>query len=248
MESLEVLELVFAASVLVIAYAVRGSAGFGGQSIAVPLLTLVMPLQIVVPAVTVLTVLASFTHWRQAWGKIAWREIARLLPFTLAGVVAGLYIFQQVDARTLTKAFGTFVILYALFSLLTASRAAVLPARFARPLGAVLSAASGALGAIFGAAAGPLYVIYFNTLRLERDAFRVTVTTMLMFQGAMRVAGYAQIGFYDATVLLLVAAGLPMMLIGSLIGGWLAGRLDQHRFNQGVGLLLLGSGVALLFK
>ena len=243
-----VLEFAFAALVLVVAYAVRGTAGFGGQAIAVPLLALVMPLQVVVPAVTALTVVASFTHWRLDWGKIAWREIARLLPFTLAGVVAGLYVFQQIDARLLTKAFGAFVMFYALFTLRTAARAAVLPARFVRPLGAVLSAASGALGAIFGAAAGPLYAIYFNTLRMERDAFRVTVTTMLMFQGAMRVAGYAQAGFYDATVLLLAAAGLPMMLIGSSMGNWLSGRLDQHRFNLGIGTLLLAIGATLLYK
>lgn len=240
--------LVFAALVLVLAYAVRGTAGFGGQAVAVPLLTLVLPLQVVVPAVTLLTVLASLTHWRTDWRKIAWREVARLLPFTLLGVLVGLYIFQQADARSLTKAFGAFVALYALFSLRTAASPAVLPRRWLRPAGALLGAASGALGAIFGAAAGPLYAIYFNALRMERDAFRVTVTTMLMFQGALRVAGYAQIGFYSETVLLLAAAGLPMMLIGSRVGGWLAGRLDQRRFDQGIGLLLLAIGVALLFK
>lgn len=243
-----ILEFSFAALVLVLAYAVRGTAGFGGQAIAVPLLALVLPLQVVVPAVTILTVLASLTHWRQGWGKIAWGEIARLLPFTVVGVAAGLYVFQQVDGRMLTKAFGVFVILYAVFTLRTAARAVVLPPRLVRPLGAVLSAASGALGAIFGAAAGPLYVVYFNSLRMERDAFRVTVTTILMFQGALRVAGYAHAGFYDTTVLLLAASGLPMMLIGSRIGGWLAGRLDQHRFNIGIGVLLLASGTALLFK
>lgn len=248
MEALGTLELAFAALVVVAAYAVRGTTGFGGQAIAVPLLALVLPLHAVVPAVTALTVLASLTHWRRDWGKIAWREIGRLLPFTLAGVVAGLYVFQQADARTLTKAFGAFVILYALFLLRTAARAAVLPAGFVRPLGAALSAVSGALGAIFGAAAGPLFAIYFNTLRMERDAFRVTVTTILMFQGAARVAGYAQMGFYDAAVVLLAAAGLPMMLVGSRIGGWLSRRLEQQRFNQAIGSLLLLSGVALLIK
>ena len=248
MESLGILELAFAALVVVVAYAVRGTTGFGGQAIAVPLLALVLPLQVVVPAVTALTVLASLTHWRRDWGRIAWREIVWLLPFTLAGVLGGLYVFQTVDARTLTKAFGMFVILYALFSLRAAARTAPFPARFVRPLGAALSAASGALGAIFGAAAGPFYVIYFTMLRLERDIFRATVTTILMFQGLMRVAGYAQLGFYDATALLLVIAALPMMLIGSRIGNVLAGRFEPRVFNVCVGLLLLASGMALLFK
>lgn len=248
MESLGTLELVFAALVLVVAYAVRGGAGFGAQAIAVPLLALILPLQVLVPAITVVTALASFTQWRRDRLRIVWSEIARLLPFTLVGVLAGLYIFQNADARTLTKAFGIFVILYALFSIRKARSATLLPARFVRPLGAALGTASGALGAIFGAAAGPLYVIYFNLLRLERDAFRATLTTILMFQALIRIAGYAQLGFYNETVLLLVAAALPMMVVGSRIGDALAGRIEQHVFNRCVGALLLVSGVALLFK
>lgn len=242
-----VLEIVFAALVLVIAYAVRGAAGFGGQAIAVPMLALVLPLQTVVPAITVLTALSSFTYWRRDRYKIEWGEIARLLPFTLIGVAAGLYVFQQVDPRTLTRAFGGFVILYALFSLRSAGVVSARP-RFARLIGALLSSASGALGAIFGAAAGPLYVIYFNMLRLEKEVFRATVTTILMFQAVARIAGYAQLGFYDQTVMLLIVAGLPLMLIGARLGGIMGGRIEQHVFNRFVAALLLVSGVALILK
>nr|ART90399.1 putative membrane protein [uncultured bacterium] len=247
MEAQTALEIVFAALVLVVAYAVRGTTGFGGQAIAVPLIALMLPLQAVVPALTALTALSSFTYWRRDRHNIEWGEIGRLLPFTLLGVAAGLYVFQQVDPRTLTKAFGAFVILYALFSLRPAGMASP-PSRLIRPLGALLSATSGALGAIFGAAAGPLYVIYFNMLHLDKERFRATVTTILMFQAVARVAGYARLGFYDQTVLLLIAAGLPMMLIGARLGGLMAGRIEQHLFNRCVAALLLLSGVALLLK
>jgi len=247
MEAQIVLETVFAALVVVVSYAVRGATGFGGQAIAVPLIALMLPLQVVVPAMTVLTALSSFTYWRRDRHNIEWGEIVRLLPFTLLGVAAGLYVFQQVDPRTLTKAFGAFVIVYALFSLRSTSAVSV-PLRFVRPIGALTSATSGALGAIFGAAAGPLYVIYFNMLRLDKDRFRATVTTILMFQAVARVAGYARLGFYDQTVLLLIAAGLPMMLIGARLGGAMVSRIEQHLFNRCVAALLLLSGVALILK
>jgi len=247
MESHGMLEMVFAALVLVIAYAVRGATGFGGQAIAVPMLALVLPLQAVVPAITALTALSSFTYWRRDRDRIQWGEIARLLPFTLIGVAAGLYLFQQVDPLTLTRSFGVFVILYALLSLRSAD-AMPAPPRFARAIGAVLSAASGALGAIFGAAAGPLYVIYFNMLRLEKEVFRATVTTILMFQAVARIAGYAQLGFYDQPVLLLIAAGLPLMLIGAGLGSVISGRIEQRVFNRCVAALLLVSGIALILK
>lgn len=94
MENLSLLELAAAGLVVMVAFGVRGTTGFGGQAIAVPLLTLVLPLPVVVPAMTALVVLSSLAHWLRDWRSIVWREIARLAPFTLAGVLIGLYVFQ----------------------------------------------------------------------------------------------------------------------------------------------------------
>lgn len=248
MDALGPLELIAAAVALMAAYAVRGTAGFGGQTVAVPLLTLLMPITIVVPAVTVLTVVSSVVHWLRDWNKIAWREIARLMPFTLLGVLIGLYLFDRFEPRTLTRALGVFVMLYACFALMSASRPVAGPSRLLRRLGPVLSAVAGAIGTVFGGGAGPLYVIYLNSLRLEKDCFRVTITTILTFQAAVRVAGYWQLGFYDESALYLIVAGLPMMLIGARLGQALAGRIDQGRFNLGVGVLLMAIGAGLVFK
>lgn len=246
-ESQFVLEYLYAAVVLVVAYAVRGTTGFGGQAMAVPLMALILPLQVVVPVITVLTALSSLTYWKRDRDKIAWGEIFRLLPFTLLGVLLGLYVFQQVDPVTLTKSFGLFIILYALFSLRPA-RAANRPLRHGRLIGSALSTTSGVLGAIFGAAAGPMYVIYFNLLNYQKDVFRATVTTILMFQACARMAGYIKLGLYDRNALLLIAMGLPLMLIGAWIGGLLSNRVNQQVFNRCVAAMLALSGVALLLK
>jgi uncharacterized membrane protein YfcA len=248
MDSLGPAELVFAALVLVIAYAVRSSAGFGGQVVAVPLLALVLPLPVMVSAVVVLTVLASFTHWVRDWRHIWWREIARLLPYTLTGIFAGLYLLQEVEIRVLTRAFGIFVILYACFALATAARPLRIPPRWLAPARVVTSLLAGFAGAAFGAAAGPLYAMYFGSMRIEKDAFRITITTILTIQAFLRIAGYARLGFYDREVFVLIAAGVPLVLLGSMLGTWLAGRLDDYRFNLGIAVLLLVSGTALLLK
>jgi uncharacterized membrane protein YfcA len=247
-ESLSVIHLAFAAVVLIVAYAVRGGAGFGGQAIAVPLLALILPFRIVLSAIVVLTVLSAIGHLRRDWSKIDWGEIRALLPYSVIGVVAGIVLLDRMDIDVLTRAFGVFVMLYACFALVTASRPLRIPARARYPAGAILSTLAGAAGATFGAAAGPLYAIYFSTRQLEKDAFRVTITAILTIQGCLRMAGYARLGFFDQTTPLLVAAGLPMMLLGSALGHSLAGRLDQRWFNAGVSGLLLACGAALVFK
>lgn len=248
MESLSVIEIAFAAFVVVLAYAVRGTAGFGGQAIAVPLLALILPLQMVLSAVVVLTLISAAGHLVRDRSRIDWVEIRRLLPYSVIGVLTGLYLLEQLDIRVLIRAFGVFVILYACYTLATASRPVRIPQRALYPAAAVLSTLAGFTGALFGAAAGPLYVIYLGARQMEKDSFRVTITAILTIQGLLRIGGYARLGFFDYTILVLVAAGLPLMLLGSSIGSWLAGRLDQRWFNLGISLLLLVSGVALLLK
>lgn len=248
MEGLGLIQLAFASLVVILAFAVRGTAGFGGGAVAVPLLALVLPIQVAIPVVTVLAIISSLGHWIRDWRKIVWREIARVAPFTLAGVLVGLQLFRELASRTLTQAFGVFVIAYAIFAFATAGRLRAPPLSLIWPLAIGLSTLAGLIGTLFGGAAGPLYVIYLNTLRLEKDAFRVTVTTMLMTLAMLRVAGYARLGFYDTTTLTVLAAALPMMLVGARIGRHIAGRIDQRTFNRTVGLVLMVSGAALVLK
>lgn len=248
MEGLGFFQLAFAALVVMLAFAVRGTTGFGGGAIGVPLLALVLPIHIVIPVITVLTIFSSLGHWLKDWRRIVWREILRVAPFTLTGVLLGLYLFRELDPRTLTRAFGVFVIAYAIFAFATAGRLRPPPRSLVWPLAIGLSALAGVIGTLFGGAAGPLYVIYLNALQLEKDAFRVTITTMLLTLATLRVIGYSGLGFYNPTTLTVLAAALPMMLIGARIGNHVAGRINQRAFNRVVGLVLMVSGAALILK
>jgi uncharacterized membrane protein YfcA len=95
---------------------------------------------------------------------------------------------------------------------------------------------------------GPIYVIYFNTLRMEREIFRVTMATVVLLGGAARIAGYARLGFYEGSSITLIAIGLPLVVVGSWLGERVIRRLDPVRFGWLVGGLVLLSGIALLVK
>ena len=106
----------------------------------------------------------------------------------------------------------------------------------------------GLLGTLFGAGVGPIYVVYFNTLRMEREIFRVTMSTVILLGGVARIAGYARMGFYEASSVVLIAIGLPLVLIGSWLGDRVIRRLDPRMFGRLVGGLILLSGIALLMR
>jgi uncharacterized protein len=140
------------------------------------------------------------------------------------------------------------VVLYAIYTVFAAGRALPVPQRWLGLLRAVVSTAAGFVGALFGGAAGPLYVIYLNALKLGKDSFRVTITTIMLFQGLVRIGGYVGLGFYNSATLSVLAAALPVMLIGSWFGVRIVRRFDQARFNLAVSGVLLVSGLALIIK
>lgn len=248
METLSTLQLLFCAVVIIVAFAVRGGAGFGGGAVAVPLLALVFPVQLTVPVVTVLNMLSSIGHGVADWRKIAWKQIIRVVPGSLIGVLLGLYLLSMIDPQPLARALGVFVMLYAVYVLAFADRTPVIPPRWMPATAAITSMAAGIIGSLFGGAAGPLYVSYLNAARLGKDAFRVTITTIMLFQGLTRIAGYAALGLYDAQVLKLLAVALPVMILGSWLGARVVRRLDQALFNRVIAMVLLASGAALLLK
>ena len=160
------LSLAFAGLVLFLAYLVRGIAGFGSGLIAIPLLALVFPLQQVVPVVVFLDFVGSASQGIRNRDKIAWREQLPLVPFTFAGVAAGLTLLTLAAATALGQAFGVFVIVYAVYQLLPLPplpgwRILVVPFGF---LG-------GFVGTLFGTG-GPFYVIYFSLRSLEKSVSR----------------------------------------------------------------------------
>ena len=91
------------------AYSARGASGFGAAA-AMPLLGLVLPLKVLVPAWTLIGIAAGAALMGSDRKKVAWAEIAKLLPGTLIGIAVGLYVFTLLDSATLAKWLGGLVL------------------------------------------------------------------------------------------------------------------------------------------
>ena len=79
------------------AYIIRGMSGFGAGLVSAPLLALVLPVHVVVPMSGLLVfVLFIFLTIRDR-ASVIWRELKLLAPPTIAGVVAGMFLFSSLD-------------------------------------------------------------------------------------------------------------------------------------------------------
>ena len=240
--------LAFYVVVLTGAFAVRSAAGFGAVLVAMPMLAFVLPVSTAVSITTALTAITSVHHLSRDWHRVAWRHFGIMAFYSAIGIGLGFYFINLLDEHALRRSLGGFLILYALYACATAGASPVFPARWRGALAAGTGVAGGLLGTLFGAGVGPIYVIYFNALRMEREIFRVTMSTVVLLGGAARIAGYARLGFYEASSVFLIAIGLPLVLVGSWLGDRVIRRLDPRMFGRLVGGLILLSGLALLLK
>lgn len=248
MASLSVIELIYCGLVVFGAYVVRGTAGFGGGLVAIPLLLMVLPLTTVLPVVTVLNMVSSLQAFKVR-DHIQWRELLKLLPFAAIGVLLGLYVFTSIDLELLTKAFAVFLIIYAVYGIVSSRREKDVQRRQAPkwilvPVGII----AGFLATIFGGSGGGFFAVYLDGLRLPRHQFRATVTTILLCVALMRFSGYMKLGFYSGDTLTLLGAALPVMLAGAFVANILVDKMSDKNFRVVIAIVLIASGVTLLLK
>jgi uncharacterized protein len=246
--SLSLLGLVFFMLVMIGAFAVRSAAGFGAVLIAIPMLAFVLPISTAVSVTTALTAITSVHHVSRDWRRVAWRHFAVMAFYSAIGICLGFYFIKMLDEHSLRRGLGIFLILYSIYTFATAKVSRTVSARWRRALAASTGIAGGLLGTLFGAGVGPIYVVYFDTLRLEREIFRVTMSTVVLLGGAARIAGYASLGFYERSSIALIVIGLPLVVVGSWLGDKVIRRLNPQKFSWLVGGLVLLSGIALLVK
>ncbi len=241
------LEIAYCCIVMVVSYALRGSTGFGAAA-AMPLLGLVIPLKVLIPAWTLVGLVASITLFGRDRHHVAWGDIARLVPTCVIGILAGLYLFKTLDSAALAKGLGVLVLLYGLYSLWMSWRPRAnwnVSPRVAAP---IVGLFGGIVGTTFGTMASVFFAMYFDALRRAKEQFRATMNAILLALVVLRGAGYWAVGEYTRDVLIIAAIALPLMLAGIFIGNRVHTGLSELAFRRLVSGALIVSGLALLAK
>ena len=201
MSALSSLGLAFYAAILLSAFVVRSVAGFGAGLIAIPMLALMLPVPTAVSVTTVFTTLTSAHQISREWHQIAWRQFLFIFFHSAIGIGLGLYFLKLLDEDILRFCLGVFLILYSIYALRGTYTTRFLPRRWHGTLAAGIGIVGGLVSALFGAGAGPIYVVYFNILRLEKAAFRATMSAVVLLGGIARIVGYGSYGLGDSRLL-----------------------------------------------
>jgi len=246
METLSRFEIAYCIVVVLLSFGLRGSTGFGG-AVGMPLLALVIPLKVLVPVWTLLGVTSSVAILGHDRDYVARRDFVAFIPWCIGGVGIGVYFFTLLDSHMLARGLGALILAYAGYVLWSTFRSA-LPRRAPRGLGPIAGTLSGIVGTLFGTMGTVFFAMYLDARSLAKEAFRATMSAMLLTLSLARGIGYYATGEFTRDALVLFAAIVPVMLLGIYIGDRIHVRLSEVTFRRLVGATLVLCGVPLLLR
>lgn len=232
-------------AVVFFAFFVRGVSGFGSATIAIPLLAHAVPLRLAVPLLLVLDFMATLATLRIDRQLVDKSEVRRLLPFSMVGVLLGATLLIQLPPELLLGALGLLVLFFGARTLINPAGNGLISRFWAAPAGM----AGGILGGMFGSGAATPYMIYLTHRLREKRSVRATFSGFAIFDYGFRLITFIATGLLlqiPIGVLLLVS--VPAMVLGQYFGNAIHHRISNEQALRVIGLLLLGTGLSLLWK
>ncbi|MGV7959809.1 sulfite exporter TauE/SafE family protein [Photorhabdus tasmaniensis] len=226
------------------AYLVFGIAGFGSALIASPILALYIPVAKIVPLLALIDLTAAVINVARDGRRAEFSELKLIVPLMIIGSLIGAAILLMARPDVLVLVLGLFVVFYSLYSLFSGKAYRQFPVKAAIPFGL----GGGVFSALFGSG-GFLYAIYLAGRIPDKEAFRITQTTLIGFSTLTRVIIFVVLGIYlDSSLLLLILALIPAMLLGIYLGRKVTLKISRETFLRFINIIVLVSGLMLIYR
>lgn len=207
---------------------VNGLAGFGAAMVAMPLISYVMDVSVLVPSATMI-VLTLNCHAGWMYRKyIEWRYTKTLLIGAVPGVILSAYALQFVPEQQLRLGMGAFVAFYAVWNLFFEKK----EERVVNPAwGYLAGVMSSSLGMAFSFN-GPPLAVYSAYCGCPKNAVKAVISAGFIITGVLIVSAQAVIGNIDSYSLFVYAASVPAVVTGSRLGIFLSSYISESYYRK----------------
>lgn len=229
-------------AVIFLATTVRSGFGFGEALIAVPLLSLVMPVEVAAPLAALVSITVAAVVVVQDWHKIHFRSAFGLLLSTFFGIPLGLWFIAAVEEEIVKGILAVSIIGFSFFCLVRRGGMELKDDRLAWFFGFLAGIFGGAYGMN-----GPPLVIYGSLRQWSPEHFRATLQGYFLPASIVGLCGYWLSGFVGYAVVHYYLLSLPVALLAIAFGRWINRRMNGRAFVVYVhaGLLIVGTVLLL---
>ncbi len=235
---------ILAAAELVVlaAFYVRATIGFGSGLISVALLSLMFPVKEVVPVVLLLDLVGSVLLGAYDFHEMQWRELSWLIPGSMIGLGLGAIALAHTDAQSLMRFLGVFILTYIVYAVTARpERMPQISRVWALPLGTL----GGIIGSLYGGG-GPPLVAYLQMRHLNKRAFRATFQAIALSDNVVRAGLYVALGLLNLPLTIACATLAAAAALGLYLGNHLHMRISHNTFMRATLILLTVVGLKYL--
>jgi len=222
--------------VLFLATFVRAALGFGEALVAVPILSLIVPVQTAAPVAVLISITVAAAILVQDWRHVQLRSASWLILSTLIGTPLGLLLLVRAPTNVVKASLGFVILAFSVYGLVRRQLVALHDDR----LVAAFGFGAGVLGGAYGMN-GPPLAVYGSLRGWSAQHFRATLQGYFLPASMMAMAGYWAAGLWTSDVTHYYLISLPSVVVATLLG-----RLATLRMNTGLFLRCVNIGLVLV--
>ncbi len=227
MHDITVIQIILCALVILSAAFIKGMTGFGFALLAVPFLSLLFPMQVLVPAMSLFNLITSLVILFKLQEKIKAYYFIPMFIASLGGIPLGIYALEYVSSESLRLITGILVILFSvqmLGKVKLAKRYLQFPIVFAGFISGILNSAI--------SVGGPPLVIAMNRKGYSKNRFRGVFAWFSTFSAFFTTAAFLMNGMIEMESVNLALFCLPILFFGSHIGSKFSTKIEPDKFRK----------------
>jgi len=224
---------------------VNGLTGFGTALTALGFWLYAIPPSAAAPLAIICSVVSQLQTFHLIWRSINWKRVLFFAVPGVLGVPLGTFLLPYIDPRSFKIGIGCFLVIYPTYVL--ARKYQIESDWGGRAADGVVGFGGGILGGLTGLS-GVLPVVWTDIRGWTKAQRRGVLQTFNMAILSLALVSHAAAGLLTRQVALDTAVALPATIAGAWTGAFIYRRLADRGYQRAVMLLLLVSGLALIWS
>lgn len=218
----------------------------GANTISIAIFAAVLPAKQSTGALLVLLIVADVFAVLAYTRHTNWRALLRLAPAVIVGLLLGVVFLAVATDEWVARTIGVILLGVIAITLLRRRMNAAVADDGPHRVAAATYGTLGGFTTMVANAAGPVMSMYFLAARFSVKEFLGTAAWFFALVNLTKVPFSVGLGLITVPGLLMDLVLVPLVVVGALLGRWIAERIDQRLFERLViAFTVVGAGYLL---